>query len=63
MKKMATLAVVLGLSAGAAVAGGYSAPMVEAEPMVVQDASSSGAGLIVPAILLLGLAAAASSGT
>ncbi|MFZ1725928.1 MAG: hypothetical protein WBO29_07200 [Albidovulum sp.] len=63
MKKIATLAVVLGLTAGAAVAGGYSAPMVEGTPMVAEGASSSGGGLIVPVILLLGIAAAASSGT
>ena len=63
MKKIATLAVVLGLTAGASFAGGYSAPAVEAEPMVAAGASSSGGGLLIPAILLLGLAAASSSGT
>lgn len=63
MKKIATLAVVIGLTAGASFAGGYSAPAVEAEPMVAAGASSSGAGLLVPVLLLLGLAAASSSGT
>ena len=62
MKKLATLAAVLTLAAGSAFAGGYSAPMVEAEPIAVQEsASSSSAGLIVPALLLLGVIAAASS--
>jgi hypothetical protein len=63
MKTIATLAVVLGLSAGAAFAGGYAAPMVEGDPMVEAATSSSGQGLIVPVLLLIGLAAAASSGT
>ncbi|MCB2136871.1 MAG: hypothetical protein KDE08_13145 [Rhodobacteraceae bacterium] len=63
MKKIATLALVLGLSAGAAVAGGYSEPMVEGDPIVAAGASSSGSGLLIPALLLLGVAAAASSGT
>lgn len=61
MKKIATLAAVMTLSAGAAFAGGYSAPVVEAEPVVVEQASTSNAGLIVPALLLLGVIAAASS--
>ncbi len=37
MKKLATVAAVLTLSASAALAGGYSAPMVEAEPIVVEE--------------------------
>lgn len=62
MKKIATLAAVMTLTAGASFAGGYSAPVVEAEPVAVeQGASSSNAGLIVPALLLLGVIAAASS--
>ena len=61
MKKIATLAAVITLTAGAAFAGGYSAPMVEAEPVAVAPAGTSNAGLIVPALLLLGVIAAASS--
>lgn len=61
MKKIATLAAVMTLTAGAAFAGGYSAPMVEAEPVAVAPTSSSNMGLIVPALLLLGVIAAASS--
>lgn len=62
MKKIATLATVIALTASTALAGGYSAPVVEAEPVAVETgASSSNAGLIVPALLLLGVIAAASS--
>lgn len=61
MKKLATVAAVLTLSASAAFAGGYSAPVVEAEPIVVEEAGTSNAGLIVPALLLLGVIAAAAS--
>lgn len=61
MKKIATLAAVMTLTAGAAFAGGYSAPVVEAEPVVVEEAGTTNAGLIVPALLLLGVIAAASS--
>ena len=62
MKKLATLAAALTLTAGSAFAGGYSAPVVEAEPIAVEEStSSSNAGLIVPALLLLGVIAAASS--
>lgn len=61
MKKIATIALALGLTASTAFAGGYSAPVVEAEPVVVEGSSSSNAGLIVPALLLLGVIAAASS--
>ena len=41
MKKIATLAAVLTLTAGSAFAGGYSAPMVEAEPIMVEESTSS----------------------
>jgi predicted S18 family serine protease len=61
MKKIATLATVITLTAGAAFAGGYSAPVVEAEPVAVEQSGSSGAGLVIPALLLLGVIAAASS--
>lgn len=62
MKKIAALSVVLSFAAGAAFAGGYAAPAIEAEPVVVEGGgSSSNAGLIVPALLLIGVIAAASS--
>jgi len=61
MKKLATIALALGLSASTAFAGGYTAPVVEAEPVVVENSSSSNAGIIVPILLLVGIAVAASN--
>ncbi|MFC5738604.1 hypothetical protein DFO80_10516 [Rhodobacter sp. 140A] len=61
MKKLATIALALGLSASTAFAGGYTAPVVEAEPVVVKQSSSSNAGILIPALLLVGIAVAASS--
>ena len=61
MKKIATIALALGLTAGTAFAGGYSAPVVETAPVAVEAGSSSNAALIVPALLLLGVIAAAST--
>ncbi len=61
MKKIAIITLALGLTASTAFAGGYSAPVVEAEPVVVEGSSSSNAGLLIPALLLLGVIAAASS--
>jgi hypothetical protein len=61
MKKIATIALALGLTASTAFAGGYSAPVVEAEPVVVEGSSSSNAGLLIPALLVVGLIAAAAS--
>lgn len=60
MKKLVTLASVLTLTAGAAFAGGMSEPVVEAEPIVIEDAPSSNMGLLIPALLVLAIAAAAS---
>ena len=60
MKKIATLALVLGLTATTSFAGGYTAPVVEAEPVVVEESSSSNAGLLVPALLVIALIVAAS---
>ncbi len=62
MNKIATTALVLGLTAGTAFAGGYVAPVVEAEPAAVEEsAASSAAGWVVPALLVLGIAAALAS--
>ena len=59
MTKFATFALALGMTASTALAGGYVAPVVEVEPVVVDtQPASSNAGLIVPALLLLGVAAA-----
>ncbi|MDF1621161.1 hypothetical protein [Pseudothioclava nitratireducens] len=60
MKKIATLALALGLTASTAFAGGYTAPVVEAEPIVTEGASSSNASLLVPLLLLVGIAVVAS---
>ncbi len=60
MKKFA-IALALSLTASTAFAGGYSAPVVEAEPEVAAGASSSNAAWVVPALLLVGVAAAASN--
>lgn len=65
MKKIASIAAILALSAGSALAGGLSAPVVEGEPVVVEDNASSGNGLLVPGLLalaLIGAAVAASDG-
>lgn len=60
MKKVATLALAFGLSATTAFAGGYTAPVVEPEPVVVKQASSSNPAYVIPAVLLAALAIAAS---
>lgn len=60
MKKIATIALAVGLSASTAFAGGYSAPVVDATPVPAQS-SSSNAGVIIPVLLLVGIAVAASN--
>ncbi len=60
MKKIATIALIASLSASTAFAGGYTAPVVDATPVVAGN-SSSNAGLLIPALLLVGIAVAASS--
>lgn len=63
MKKFATFALALGLTTSTALAGGYVEPVVQVEPVVVDAAPSpsSNAGLVVPALLLLGVIAAVAS--
>ena len=62
MKKIGTLAAVLGLTASQVLAGGYVPPVVEPEPVVVDTApASSNAGLVIPALLLLGIIAVVAS--
>ncbi|MDO5647833.1 hypothetical protein [Paracoccus sp. (in: a-proteobacteria)] len=59
MKKVAIVAAVAGMTATSALAGGYVAPVVEVEPVVVTaQPASSNAGLVVPALLVLGVIAA-----
>lgn len=56
------LALALGFSASSALAGGYVAPVVEVEPVVVDTRpASTNAGLVIPALLLLGVIAAVAS--
>ena len=62
MTKFATFAAALGLTASSALAGGYVAPVVDVEPVVVDTKpASTNAGLVVPALLLLGVIAAVAS--
>lgn len=62
MTKFATFAAALGLTASTALAGGYVAPAVVVEPVVVDTKpASSNAGIVVPALLLLGVIAAIAS--
>ncbi len=62
MTKLSAVAVALGLSASSAFAGGYVAPVVDVEPVVVDTRpASTNAGLVIPALLLLGVIAAVAS--
>lgn len=61
MKKLSILALVAGLSASSAFAGGVAEPVMEPE-VVAAATSSSAAGVIVPLLLLLVVAAALSGG-
>ena len=62
MTKFATFALALGMTASTALAGGYVAPVVDVEPVVVDTKpASTNAGLVVPALLLLGVIAAVAS--
>ena len=48
--------------ASTALAGGYVAPVVDVEPVVVDTRpASTNAGLVIPALLLLGVIAAVAS--
>lgn len=62
MTKFTAFAAALGLSVSSALAGGYVAPVVEVEPVVVDTRpASTNAGLIIPALLLLGVIAVIAS--
>ncbi|HHW34400.1 MAG TPA: hypothetical protein GXX24_09730 [Paracoccus solventivorans] len=57
--KVTAFAAALTLSASTALAGGYVAPVVEVEPVVVDSQpASTNAGVVIPALLLLGVIAA-----
>ncbi|ARE40647.1 hypothetical protein RGUI_2506 [Rhodovulum sp. P5] len=59
MKKLA-LAAALSVAATSAFAGGYTEPVIEPE-VIVEDTSSSAAGILVPLIAVILIAAAASN--
>ncbi|MDO5658732.1 MAG: hypothetical protein Q4G36_10485 [Paracoccus sp. (in: a-proteobacteria)] len=62
MTKVATFALALGLTASSAFAGGYVAPVVEVEPIVVDTRpAGTNAGFVVPALLALAVIAAIAS--
>lgn len=62
MIKFAIFPAILGLTVSSALAGGYVAPVVDVEPVIVEEQpASSNAGLIVPSLLLLGVVAAIAS--
>lgn len=62
MTKLTAVALALGLTTSTALAGGYVAPVIDVEPVVVDTKpASSNAGLVVPALLLLGIIAAVAS--
>ncbi len=64
MKKIAISAAALVIGASAALAGGLDAPIMEMQPVeIIEDTGggSSGAGLIIPLILLALIAAAVAS--
>lgn len=62
MTKFIAFTLALGMSTSSALAGGYVAPVVEVEPVVVDtQPASTNAGLVVPALLLLGVIAAVAS--
>ncbi len=59
-KTLVTTVAVLGLSAGAALAGGWVEPVMETE-VVAQQTGTSAGGILVPLLLLLLIAAAVAS--
>ena len=61
MRKVFAAAAVLSITASGAMAGGYTARVEETKPVVVKGNSSSNAGILIPVLLLVGIAVAASS--
>ena len=60
MKKIVVVAVALVAVASAAFAGGMADPIMEMSPVVIEEAAagSSGAGMLIPLILILLIAMA-----
>lgn len=61
MKKFAIGAALIVASATQALAGGYAAPVIEAEPIAVEAASAPSGGILIPALLALVVVAAIAS--
>ena len=59
MKKIA-LAAAFSLAATSAFAGNLADPIIEADPIVVEETSSSAGGILVPLLFVIVAAAAAS---
>ncbi len=60
MKKIVVVAVAIVAVASAAFAGGMAEPIMEMSPVVIEEAAtgSSGAGMLIPLILILLIAMA-----
>jgi hypothetical protein len=61
MNKFAIAAVVTLLGATSALAGGYAAPVIEAEPIVVEAAAAPSGSMLIPALLAVVVVAAVAS--
>ncbi len=61
MMKFAVSAALVLSSASVALAGGYAAPVIEAEPVAVEAAAAPSGGILVPALLALVVVAAVAS--
>lgn len=58
MKKIVVVAVALVAVASAAFAGGMAEPIMEMSPVVIEETAASGAGMLIPLILILLIAMA-----
>lgn len=61
MKKFAVGTAMVLATASQALAGGYAAPVIEAEPIAVEAAAAPSGGMLVPALLALAVVAAVAS--
>lgn len=59
LTKTLALAAVAAVSAGAAMAGGFAAEIIEAPIVVVEEAAGSSYGWLIPVVALVALAALA----
>lgn len=61
MKKLVISATLILSGATSAVAGGYAAPVIEAEPFVVEAGAAPSGGMLIPALLAVVVIAAVAS--